>query len=80
MKQTGLAAEQLAYAGDDWIDLPVLQRVGLAVTVPHAPAEVQAAAHWITTRAGGAGAVRELCELLLDAQDLRAATLAPFLQ
>ncbi len=79
LAQTGLAAAQLAYAGDDWIDLPVLQRVGLAVTVPHAPAEVKAAAHWITTRAGGAGAVRELCELLLDAQALRAATLAPYL-
>lgn len=57
-----------AYVGDDLPDLPVLQRCGLSVTVPHAPREVQAAAHYVTQREGGAGAVREVCDLILAAQ------------
>ena len=79
LEHTGLQASQLAYAGDDWIDLPVLTRVGLAVTVPHAPAEVKSACHWVTSRSGGQGAVRELCELLLDAQGSKDALIAKYL-
>ncbi|MEO5701493.1 MAG: HAD hydrolase family protein [Casimicrobiaceae bacterium] len=66
--ELNLGAEQCAHIGDDIPDLPVLQRCGLAVTVPHAPAEVRAAAHLVTQREGGAGAVREVCDLLLAAR------------
>ena len=64
----GLAPDQCAHIGDDLPDIPVLAACGLAVTVPHAPAAVRAHAHWVTTREGGQGAVRELAELLLAAQ------------
>ncbi|MEP7206083.1 MAG: HAD hydrolase family protein [Casimicrobiaceae bacterium] len=63
-----LGPEHCAHIGDDIPDLPLLQRCGLAVTVPHAPAEVRAAAHLVTQRDGGAGAVREVCDLLLAAR------------
>ena len=68
LEKTGLQDEQICYAGDDWNDLPVLQRVGLAVTVPAADLAVRERVHWITTLGGGEGAVREICQLLLDAQ------------
>ena len=66
--ELGLAAEQCAHIGDDLPDVPVLAACGLAVTVPHAPPAVRAHAHYVTTRDGGAGAVRELADLLLAVQ------------
>lgn len=69
LETTGLDAQQICFAGDDWIDLPVLLRVGLAVSVADAEDRVKQHAHWITTRNGGAGAVREICNLILVAQD-----------
>lgn len=60
-----------AYIGDDLPDLPVLQTVGLGVAVADAVPEVQARAYWKTTRNGGSGAVRELCDLILHAQNLK---------
>ena len=63
-----LAADGASYMGDDLIDLPVLQRCGLALSVPGAPPDVQAAAHYVTQAPGGRGAVREACELMLRAQ------------
>ena len=66
---TGLDAVQVCFAGDDWIDLPVLMRVGLAVSVADAEDRVKDQAHWITTRNGGDGAVREICNLILAAQN-----------
>lgn len=68
LESTGLTPEQLAYMGDDIVDLPVLRRCGFAVTVPDAPPEVKARAHFITTAAAGRGAAREVCEFLLRAQ------------
>lgn len=68
LETTGLEAEQTCFAGDDWIDLPVLLRVGLAVTVADADAHVKEHVHWVTRRNGGEGAVREICNLLLAAQ------------
>jgi len=65
--ELGFSPAQCAHIGDDIPDLPVLARCGLAVTVPHAPREVRAQAHWVTEREGGAGAVRELCDLLIAA-------------
>jgi len=59
---------EVAAVGDDLVDLPHLRRVGLAVAVADAAAEVKAAAHWTTSLPGGKGAVREVCDLLLKAQ------------
>lgn len=61
----GLTDEQVAYVGDDTIDLPVLERVGLAVGVPNGRPEVNRRVHWVTRAAGGEGAVREVCDMLL---------------
>ncbi len=66
--KTGLEHEHVCYAGDDWIDLPVLIRVGLAITVPDAEEHVRRRVHWVTRRGGGHGAVREICDLILTAQ------------
>lgn len=68
-RELAVPASDCAHIGDDLPDLPLLERCGLAVTVPHAPSVVRAAAHYVTTRDGGAGAVRELCDLLLAARD-----------
>jgi len=68
--QHGFADDQIAFVGDDLPDLPVLRRVGLAVAVPNGVEEVQAAAHYVTNRAGGHGAVREVIDLLLKAQGM----------
>jgi len=68
LEVTGLDAQQICFAGDDWIDLPVLRRVGLAVSVADAEDLVKQQVHWITKRNGGDGAVREICNLILIAQ------------
>ena len=63
-----LTHDEVAYIGDDLIDIPLLRRVGLAVAVADAVDEVKAAAHVVTQRPGGQGAVREVIELILKAQ------------
>ena len=68
LADTGLSAADCAYIGDDVIDLPVMRQVGFAVAVPDAPNLVRSHAHYVTGSAGGRGAVRELCELILHAQ------------
>jgi 3-deoxy-D-manno-octulosonate 8-phosphate phosphatase (KDO 8-P phosphatase) len=65
----GVSVDECCYLGDDLGDVAVMRRVGLAVAVADAGAETKAAAHYITTLAGGAGAVREVIELILKAQD-----------
>lgn len=69
LKKTRLNWQALCYVGDDIVDLPVLKRAGLAVTVADGVPEVKAAAHYITTATGGKGAVRETVELILKAQN-----------
>ena len=64
----GLAAEQTAYMGDDVVDLPIMLRAGLATAVADAHPLVRAHAHWTAPSDGGRGAVRELAELILTAQ------------
>lgn len=76
--ELGVAAEACAHVGDDLPDVPLFLRCGLAVAVPHAPEVVQARAHYVTQRDGGRGAVREVCERLLAAQDLLQAQLAAY--
>jgi len=68
LHKSGLRPPQTAYMGDDWLDLPLLTRVGLAAAPANAMAEVQQRAHYVTVRSGGRGAVRELCELILEAK------------
>jgi 3-deoxy-D-manno-octulosonate 8-phosphate phosphatase (KDO 8-P phosphatase) len=63
----GLDWSQAAAMGDDWPDVPVLRCCALAVAPPNAHADVQALVHWVTPRAGGQGAVRDVCDLLLMA-------------
>ena len=75
----GLTAGQVAYVGDDLIDLPVMGRVGLAIAVRDADPFVQQHAHWQTPSRGGRGAAREVCELLLEARDQLAAARARYL-
>lgn len=79
LRGLGLAADAACYMGDDVIDLPVLRRCGLAVTVPEAPAPVRRYAHYVTVAAGGRGAVREACELIMRAQGTLDAQLAQYL-
>ena len=74
-----LPAELAGFMGDDVIDLPVMRRVGLAVSVPAAPQVVQDHAHYVSSRNGGHGAVREVCELIMAAQGTLDAQLAPYL-
>ncbi len=68
LAETGLSPEEVAYMGDDWLDLPVMRRVGLAAAVADAAPEVKEAAHFISRYPGGSGAVRELCELIIVAR------------
>jgi 3-deoxy-D-manno-octulosonate 8-phosphate phosphatase (KDO 8-P phosphatase) len=60
--------QETAYMGDDWPDLTALGLVGLAVTVPNAHIEVRKRVHLVTQARGGQGAVREVCDLLLESQ------------
>ena len=68
LKRENLRPEEVAFIGDDLTDLPLLFKVGLAVTVPNAVDAVKKAAHYITTRRGGDGAYREMTDLILEAQ------------
>jgi 3-deoxy-D-manno-octulosonate 8-phosphate phosphatase (KDO 8-P phosphatase) len=65
---TALTPAEVAYIGDDLVDIPLLRRVGLAMAVADAVDEVKAVCHFITQRPGGQGAVREVIELILRAQ------------
>jgi len=64
-----ISASEVAYMGDDLTDVVILRRVGLAIATANAREEVKHAAHYVTQAAGGRGAVREVAELLLKAQN-----------
>lgn len=64
----GVTPEQVAYVGDDVVDLPILLRVGLAVAVADAHPLVLQHAHWQTAHGGGQGAARDVCEFIMEAQ------------
>lgn len=74
----GVAAERCSFIGDDVVDLPVMRCCGLAASVPDAPAAVRRQAHYITRARGGHGAVRELCELVMQAQGTLSAQLSAY--
>lgn len=63
-----IGPEQAAHVGDDVLDLPIMSRVGLAIAVNDANPAVRQYAHWVTGRCGGHGAVREVCDLILQAK------------
>jgi 3-deoxy-D-manno-octulosonate 8-phosphate phosphatase (KDO 8-P phosphatase) len=63
----GVGWEDTAAIGDDWPDLPLLQRAAFACAPPNAHAEVKAVVHHVTAARGGDGAAREFCDLLLMA-------------
>jgi 3-deoxy-D-manno-octulosonate 8-phosphate phosphatase (KDO 8-P phosphatase) len=69
LKQIGLNWSEVCFVGDDIVDLGVLERVGLGVAVADGVAEARAAADYVTRAPGGHGAVREVAELILKAQD-----------
>jgi 3-deoxy-D-manno-octulosonate 8-phosphate phosphatase (KDO 8-P phosphatase) len=73
LEATGVAAEDVAYVGDDLVDLPVLARVGLSVSVADAHPRVRERALWVTRAQGGKGAVREVADGLLLARGRLAA-------
>jgi len=68
LEKLNLEPSEVGYMGDDWLDLPLLIRVGFAATVADAVPEVLKIAHYVTKRKGGRGAVREVCELILEAK------------
>jgi 3-deoxy-D-manno-octulosonate 8-phosphate phosphatase (KDO 8-P phosphatase) len=76
----GLGPEAVAYVGDDLLDIPAMQRAGLAVAVRDAAAPVKAVAHVVTRAAGGQGAIRECVELILRAQRSWARTVAAYVR
>lgn len=69
-KELNIELNRVAFIGDDVIDLPAMQKVGLALSVPNAPVYVQQTAHWVSQLAGGQGAGREHCDMILASQGL----------
>lgn len=76
LKQTGLTWAEVCYVGDDIVDLGPMARAGLSVAVGDAVQEAKEAAHYVTSANGGHGAVREIAERILKAQDKWEAVLA----
>lgn len=75
----GVSKEVCGYMGDDVIDIPVMRRVAFAVAVPDSPELVRKHADYVTGSQGGHGAVREVCEYLMQAQGTFDAAMAPYL-
>nr|VFJ42886.1 MAG: 3-deoxy-D-manno-octulosonate 8-phosphate phosphatase (KDO 8-P phosphatase) [Candidatus Kentron sp. DK]VFJ58319.1 MAG: 3-deoxy-D-manno-octulosonate 8-phosphate phosphatase (KDO 8-P phosphatase) [Candidatus Kentron sp. DK] len=78
LERLALPADRAAYVGDDVVDLPVMRQVRLAVAVADAHPLVAQYAHWRTPNAGGRGAARDVCELILWAQGTLATGLGVF--
>ena len=71
--------EEIAYVGDDIIDLPVMRVVGLAIAVANARAQVKAAAHFVTAMPGGEGAGRDAIDFILGAKGILESTIEAYL-
>lgn len=78
-RENNLELDQIAFMGDDYPDLPVMTAVGLALCPSNAHAEVAARSHWQSHSRGGDGAVREACDMLMQAQGTYQAALAQYL-
>jgi 3-deoxy-D-manno-octulosonate 8-phosphate phosphatase (KDO 8-P phosphatase) len=68
IEKLDVKAEEVVFVGDDLVDLPPMKRCGLAITVPTSPDYVKECAHYVTSKQAGKGAVREVCELIMQAQ------------
>ncbi|MEW6354425.1 MAG: 3-deoxy-manno-octulosonate-8-phosphatase KdsC [Pseudomonadota bacterium] len=79
LAKLGLPPDQVAYVGDDVVDLPIMRRVGLAIAVQDAHPLVRQHAHWQTPNPGGRGAARDVCELIMEAQGVLEAQLQHYL-
>ena len=75
----GCTLKEVAYVGDDIIDLPVMRSVGLAIATANARPQIKAMAHFITPLAGGAGAGRDAIDFLLEARGVLAQTIEQYL-
>jgi 3-deoxy-D-manno-octulosonate 8-phosphate phosphatase (KDO 8-P phosphatase) len=75
-----LSRDNVAYMGDDVVDLLVMRHVGLAIAVPDSPQLVRDHSHYVTKLGGGHGAVREACEAIMSAQGTLEAQLAPYVK
>ncbi|MBA3016519.1 MAG: HAD hydrolase family protein [Proteobacteria bacterium] len=71
LNQLQFTPQQVAFMGDDWLDLPVLTQVGLAATVADGAPELLPVVDFVSTHPGGHGAVRDLCDLIIEAQGRR---------
>lgn len=80
MNDLKLNPVNVAYVGDDVVDLPVMRQVGFAVAVQDAHALVKQHAHWQTPSRGGCGAARDICELIMEAQGNLQTQLAHYLE
>jgi 3-deoxy-D-manno-octulosonate 8-phosphate phosphatase (KDO 8-P phosphatase) len=79
LAKLGLSFAQTAYVGDDIVDLPVMRQVGLAIAVQDAHPLAKQHAHWQTPHGGGRGAARDVCELIMEAQNTLDTQLESFL-
>ncbi|HQR50334.1 MAG TPA: HAD-IIIA family hydrolase [Methylophilaceae bacterium] len=79
-RELGLDHAECAFMGDDVVDLPPMRRCGFAITVPAAPGLVKAHAHYVTSREGGRGAVRDVVEFIMRAQGTFDAQMAQYLK
>ena len=78
MEKMNLQANEMAFMGDDVVDAPAMIRCGLAITVPSGHRLIKPHAHYITTAPAGRGAVREVCEIVMQAQGTLDAQMAQF--
>jgi 3-deoxy-D-manno-octulosonate 8-phosphate phosphatase (KDO 8-P phosphatase) len=70
MEKEGVTLDEIAYVGDDVIDLPVMRQCGFAIAVANARAQVKAEAHYVTPSKGGDGAARDAVEFILEAKGI----------
>ncbi len=80
LDRLSLAPQEVAYVGDDVVDLPTMRRAGLAIAVQDAHDMVKKHAHWQTAHPGGRGAARDACELIMEAQGTLEGQLSRYLE
>lgn len=80
VEKTGLSMDEIAYVGDDVVDLPVMIKVGLAIAVQDAHPLVLKHAHWQTSKPGGRGAGRDVCEMIMEARGTLDSAMAEYLK
>jgi len=79
IRQSGLKPYEVCYIGDDWIDLALLSRVGLAACPQNSVPEVMSSCHFVASRSGGQGAVRQVCDLVLRAKGIHEKLMQQFM-